>query len=52
MNLAEGEYRLLFVAPERLVQPDFLRRLAQTRHPPLRHRRGPLHQPLGTRFPP
>jgi ATP-dependent DNA helicase RecQ len=29
INLAEGEYRLLMVAPERLVQLDFLRRLAQ-----------------------
>jgi ATP-dependent DNA helicase RecQ len=29
MELAEGTYRLLMVAPERLLQPGFLQRLAQ-----------------------
>lgn len=29
INLAEGEYRLLMVAPERLVQPGFLQQLAR-----------------------
>ena len=52
MDLRQGDIRLLFVSPERLVSSDFYRRLAAGRRPRLRHRRGPLHQPLGPRFPP
>ena len=52
MDIREGRCRLLFVSPERLVKTDFCRLFAAGRRPHLRHRRGPLHQPLGPRFSP
>ncbi len=52
MDLAQGLIRLLFVSPERLALRRFLRSAAAQRRPHLRHRRGPLHQPLGPRFSP
>ena len=45
-------YRLVFVAPERLLTPRFLDWLGALRRARLRHRRGALHQPLGARLPP
>ena len=50
-QIAAGRYRLLFVAPERLLTPRFLGspNASASR---LRHRRSPLHQSLGPRLSP
>ncbi len=50
-GLAADRYRLLFVAPERLLTPRFLTWLDARRRARLRHRRGALHQPVGARLP-
>ena len=50
-RLHDGELDLLYVAPERLMSDAFLERLAGDRNRPVRHRRGPLHLPVGPRFP-
>ena len=51
-GLAAGKFRLLFLAPERLVNSWFLQLAGADEGPPVRDRRGALHQPLGTRFSP
>ena len=51
-QFAAGRYRLLFVAPERLLHAATFAAHGASQHTCLRHRRGALHQPLGTRFSP
>ena len=46
--LVAGKYRLLFVAPERLLTSRFLELVQRLPVTLLRNRRGALHQPLGT----
>ncbi len=50
-GLHNGEFRLLYVAPERLMLSGFLERFAEMECEPHRHRRSALHQRMGPRFP-
>ena len=53
-GVREGRYRMLYVAPERLVgdgSEAFLSLVAQRPMQLCRHRRSALHQPMGTRLP-
>jgi len=50
-GLHHGEFRLLYVAPERLMTLGFLEALETVGSKPFADRRGPLHQRMGPRFP-
>ena len=50
-GLHNGEYRLLYVAPERLMLSGFLADLQALEREPDRRGRGALHQRMGPRFP-
>ena len=49
---ARRALRPVFVAPERLLTPRFLQLVERLETTRLRHRRSPLHQPLGPRLSP
>ena len=49
---AKGEYRLLYVSPERLLKEEFIAFLSARSAGFLRHRRSPLHFRVGSRIPP
>lgn len=46
--LRQGELKLLYVAPERLMVPDFLDQLAEVAAVAICHRRGALHLAMGS----
>ncbi len=50
-GLHRGEYRMLYVAPERLMLETFLERALNWNIAQIRHRRSALHQRVGPRFP-
>ena len=50
-GLYNGEFRLLYVAPERLMLESFIEKIAGLEHRSDRNRRSALHQRVGPRFP-
>ncbi len=46
-RMAAGEFKLVYIAPERFRSRSFLEALGQMHHLVLRHRRGPLHLAVG-----
>ncbi len=50
--MRDGELRLLYVSPERLMMDGLLSRIAAGQSAAAGHRRGPLRLRMGTRFPP
>ena len=50
-GLYNGEFRLLYVAPERLMLESFIEKMPGLEHRSDRNRRSALHQRVGPRFP-
>ena len=51
-QIARGELRLAYIAPERLAKPEIIAMLRTAKLAPARGRRGPLHLAMGPRLPP